>query len=132
MMEMFQKFATPEQRQLALLVEQKGGDVAIDNIQATRELSNAKATISVPVGMERRKSTKKFGLSEIQHEIRDDPTVAIVKNAKFFNRKFDIQRRQIQEDVEHALSREGDRIISAVTTGPHKRIVDPVCVSIGS
>jgi len=130
MMEMFQKFVTPEQRQLTFLVEQKGGDAIIDNEQAMRELSDAEASISVPAGKERHRPTKKFDLAEIQHEIRDDPAVAIGKNAEFFSRKFDIQRRQIQEDIERAVSREGDRIISAVTAGPHERVIDPVCIFI--
>ena len=135
MMEMFQKFVTPEQRQLAFLVEQKGGNAIIDNEQVMKELSDAEALISAPAGMERHKPAKKFDtadLAEIQHEIRDDPAVAIEKNAEFFNRKFDIQRRQIQEDIERAVSREGDRIISAVTAGPHERVLDPVRIFIGS
>lgn len=132
MMEMFQKFVTPEQRQLAFLVEQKGGDAIIDNEQVMRELSDAEASVSVPAGMERHKPAKKFDLAEIQHEIRENPAVAIGKNTEFFNRKFDIQRRQIQEDIERAVSREGDRIISAVTAGPYERILDQVRVFIGS
>jgi hypothetical protein len=130
MMQMFRKFVTPEQRQLAVLVEQKGGDAVIDNEQAMRELLDAEASISAPTGMERRKPAKRFDLVEIQHEIQDDPTEAIEKNAEFFNRKFDIQRREIQEDIERAVRREGDRIISAVTAGPHERIVDPVRIFI--
>src|SRR5882757_8992937 len=106
MIQMFQKFVTPEQRQLAALVEQKGGEAVIDNEQSMRELSDAEASVSVPAGMEKHRPTKKFDLAEIQHEIRDNPTVAIDKNAEFFSRKFDIQRRQIQEDIEHAVSRE--------------------------
>ena len=132
MMEMFQKFVTPEQKQLAALVEQKGGDAIIDNERAMRELSDAEASISAPAGMERHRPAMEFDLVEIQHEIRDDPTEAIEKNAEFFNRKFDIQRRQIQEDVERTVRREGDRIISAVTAGPHERIVDPVGTFVGS
>jgi len=131
MMEMFQKFVTPEQKQLAVLVEQKGGDAVIDNEQIMRELSDAEASVSVPAGVERHRPTKKFDLAEIQHEIRDDPAVAIGKNAEFFDRKFGIQRRQIQEDIERAVTREGDRIISAVTAGPYERIVDPVRIFNG-
>jgi len=131
MMEMFQKFVTPEQKQLAVLVEQKGGDAVIDNEQVMRELSDAEASVSVPAGVERHRPTKKFDLAEIQHEIRDDPAVAIGKNAEFFDRKFGIQRRQIQEDIERAVTREGDRIISAVTAGPYERIVDPVRIFNG-
>ena len=126
MMEMFQKFVTPEQRKLALLVEQKGGDAIIDNGQVMKELSKAEALISAPAGMERRRPAKEFDLVEIQREIRDDPAVAVEKNAKLFDRKFDNQRRQIQRDIERAVSREGDRIISAVTAGPHERVLDSV------
>ena len=130
MMEMFQKFATPEQRQLALLVEQKGGgDAIIDNEQVMRELSDAEASISAPAGMERRRPAKEFDLVEIQREIRDDPAVAIEKNAEFFDRKFDIQRKLIQEDVKRAIRHKGDRIISAVTVGPHECILDSVHIS---
>ncbi|KAF9644578.1 hypothetical protein BDM02DRAFT_3074100, partial [Thelephora ganbajun] len=61
----------------------------------------------------------------LQQEINSDPDEAIEKNAEFFDRKFDIQRRQIVEDIARTVNREGDRIISAVTAGPHDRIVDP-------
>jgi len=132
MMQMFREFVTPEQKRLTVLVEQKGGNSVIDNEQVMKELSDAEIQISAPTGMERHRPTKKFDFVEIQHEIRDDPIEAIEKNAEFFNRKFDIQRRQIQEDIERAVSREGDRIISAVTGGPHERIVDPVCIFVGS
>ena len=132
MREIFQKFITPEQRQLDFLVEKKGRNSIIDNEQVMRELSDSEASISVPTGRERHRSTKRFELAEIQHEIREDPALAIEKNAEFFNRKFDIQRRQIQEDIDRAVSREGDRIILAVTAGPHERILDPVRLPIGS
>lgn len=132
MKEMFQKFVTSEQRQLDHLVKKKGGIAIIDNEQAMRELSDSEASISVPTGRERHRPMKKFELAEIQHEIREDPATAIEKNAEFFNRKFDIQRRQIQEDIDRAVRREGDRIISAVTAGPHERILDPVSLSLGS
>ena len=126
MMQMFREFTTPEERQLAVLVERKGGNAVIDNEQAMKELSDVEASISAPPGMEKHRPAKKFDLVEIQHEIRDNPAEAIEKNAEFFNRKFDIQRRQIQEDIERAVGREGDRIIAAVTAGPYERIVDPV------
>lgn len=132
MKEIFQKFVTPEQRQLDLLVKKKGGSAVIDNEQVMRELSDAESSISVPSARERHRSNKKFELAEIQHEIREGPAAAIERNAEFFNRKFDIQRRQIQEDINRAVSREGDRIISAVTAGPHERILDPVRLYLGS
>jgi len=131
MMEMFrERFVTPEQRQLAVLVKQKGGDAAIHNEQAMKELVTKEASISAPVGSEKHRSTKKFDLVEIQREIQGDPTEAIENNEESFNGKFRVQMRQIQEDVERAVRQQGDRIISAVTGGPHERIVDPVRILI--
>ena len=130
MRELFRKFVTPEQRQLDLLVERKGGAAVIDNEHVMKELLDAETSNSVPSAREKHKSTKKFELAEIQREIKEAPATAIEKNAEFFHRKFDIQRRQIQEDIERALSREGDRIISAVTGDLHARIADSVRISI--
>ena len=130
-MEMFREFVTPEQKRLAVLVEQKGGEAIIESKQVMKELSEAEAKITAPTGIEKLgRPAPKFNLVEFQHEVRDDPSEAIEKNAEFFNRKFDTQRRQIQEDIERAVGREGDRIISAVTGGPHERIVDPVRVFV--
>ena len=123
MLQMFQKLVTPEQKKLADLVQEKGGNAVLDDEQAMKELTAAEASLSPASG---RNGSGRFDLAEIQHEISDDPTGAIEKNAEFFNRKFDIQRRQIEEDVARAVRREGDRIILAVTAGPHDRIVDPV------
>lgn len=121
MLQMFQKLLTPEQKKLADLVEKKGGTAVLDDEQAMKELVTVEASLS-PTS-----DSGRFDLTEIQHEISDDPACAIERNAELFNRKFDMQRRQIEEDVARAVRREGDRIILAVTAGPHDRIVDPVC-----
>ena len=123
MLGMFQKLLTPEQKKLADLVEKKGGNAVLDNEDIMMELVAADPSLSPASG---RHGGGRFDLIEVQREIRDNPTNAIEKNAEFFNRKFDIQRRQIEEDVARAVRREGDRIISVVTAGPHDRIVDPV------
>lgn len=120
---MFQTLLTPEQKKLADLVEKRGGNAVMDDEGVMKELVAVEASLSPASG---RHGSNRFDLAEIQHEIRDDPTGSIEKNAEFFNRKFDMQRRQIEEDVARAVRREGDRIITAVMAGPHDRIVDPV------
>ena len=127
MLQMFQKLLTPEQKKLADLVEKKGGNAVLDDECAMRELSAAEASLAPASG---RHGSGRFDLAEVQHEIRGDPVDAIAKNAEFFDRKFDMQRRQIEEDIARAVRREGDRIITAVTAGPHDRIVDPVRTSL--
>ena len=119
---MFQKLLPPEQKKLTDLVEKKGRSTILEDEDAIRDLA-AKAS-PAPVGV--RHSTGQFDLAEFQHEIRDDPASAIEKNAEFFNRLFDIQLTKIEESIARVSRREGDRVITAVTAGPHDRIVDPV------
>lgn len=123
MLQMFQTLRSPEQKKLADLIEKNGGNAVLDDEAVMRELVSVEAAMSPAGGWH---GNNRFDLAEIQREIRDDPTDAIEKNAEFFNRKFDMQRRQIEEDIARAVRREGDRIITAVMAGPHDRIVDPV------
>ena len=133
MMRMFQeKFVTPEQRRLTFLVKQKGGDAAIHDRRALEELWNEEAMISAPVENERNRTSKKFNFEEVRREIQGDPADAIEKNEESFNGKFRVQMRQIQEDIERAVKQQGDRVISAVTGGPHDRVVDQVRILVRS
>ena len=127
MLQLFREFITPEQRKLAVMVEEKGGVAVLENEQAMKELVNAELTFTTPSGLDNRHGGgRPLDVIELQREIKGDPDEAIEKNAAFFNGKFEIQTRQIEESIARAVNREGDRIISAVTGGPHDRIVDPV------
>jgi len=133
MLQLFQEFVTPEQKKLTVMVEERGGAAALENEQAMRELADAEFAFVAPTGSDTRHGgARPFDVVELQHEIKGNPDEAIAQNAEFFSRKFDIQRRQIVEDIARAVNREGDRIISAVTAGPHDRIVDQVwCMVLG-
>jgi hypothetical protein len=128
MLQLFQDYATPHERELVAMVKKLGGSGVLENEQAMEELA-AYALAGAHAGPESRQAPqgRPFGFVELRQEIKCDPEEAIEKNAEFFNRKFDIQRRQIVEDIARAVNREGDRIISVVTAGPHDRIFDPVC-----
>lgn len=127
MLELFQEFVSPEQKKLAAMVEQMNGVVALDSEQSMEELADAELALVAPLSSDsRRGGGHPFDFVALQREIRANPDEAIEKNSDVFDRKFDIQRRQIVEDIERTVNREGDRIILAVTAGPHDRIVDPV------
>lgn len=127
MLELFQEFVSPEQKKLAAMVEQMNGVAALDSEQSMEELADAELALVGPLGSDsRHDGGRPFDLVALRHEIRANPDEAIEKNSDLFDRKFDIQRRQIVEDIERTVNREGDRIILAVTAGPHDRIVDPV------
>ena len=127
-----EKFVTPEQRQLAFLIKQKGGDAVIYDKDAMEELWNQEAVASALVGNEKLRSTKTFNLEEVLCEIRGDPIKAIEKNEKHFNDILHLQTRQIQECVDRAMELQGDRIISAVNAGQHDRVEDPVRILVRS
>ena len=128
MLQLFQEFATPQEKELAAMAKKMGGDAVLDNEQAMERLEAYALAGAQPSPKSRQAPQgRPFRFAELQQEIKSDPTEAIEKNAEFFNRKFDIQRRQIVADTARAVTREGDRIISAVTAGPHDRILDPVC-----
>ena len=127
MLQLFQEFVTPEQKKLTAMVEERGGDAVLKNEQVMKELVDAEPALTAPPGLDgRRDGDHSFDIVELQSEIDSDPDEAIEKNAESFSRKFDIQTRQIKEDITRVVKHEGDRIISAVTAGPHDRIVDPV------
>jgi hypothetical protein len=48
------------------------------------------------------------------------------KNMVIFERKFDVQKRQLVLEMEVVVHREGDRVIDAISSGPHDRVIDTV------
>jgi hypothetical protein len=121
MLQLFKEFITPQQRELVAKVEKKGGDAALRSKEAMEELASDEYKITAPLGSQNDGGCR-FDLIELEQEIKGDPNKAIEKNTEVFYRKFEVQRREI-EDIVH---REGDRIILAVKEGPHDRVDDPV------
>ncbi|KAJ6610414.1 hypothetical protein B0H10DRAFT_2060657 [Mycena sp. CBHHK59/15] len=135
MMKMFQQFVTPEQREMARLVELKGGVQACqDNDKILKELSDleniSSAASQASSGSQTAKGGtnrgKTSGLEDLKDEIMTDPDVAIEKNSTAFARKFEVQKRQIVDELTKVVERQGDRVISAITAGPHDKIIDPI------
>lgn len=123
MLQLFQKLVTPEQEKMNAFIQSKG-------IQNYKEETNLKELIEYEARLTPSKNpmahNEEITASEVQREIEQDPNAAIKSNAELFDRKFEIQRRQIKAEISRAMHREGDRIISAVTGGPGDRIIDPV------
>ncbi|KAJ6618743.1 hypothetical protein B0H10DRAFT_1794829 [Mycena sp. CBHHK59/15] len=129
MMKMFQQFVAPEQKEMMRVVEQKGGLQACqDNDKILKELSDleAKSSHSQGNGPQTTKSAaKSSALEDLRDDLMTDPDVAMEKNLTVFSRKFEVQKRQIVDELTKVVEREGDRVISAITAGPHDKIIDP-------
>ncbi|KAF8214062.1 hypothetical protein K438DRAFT_995547 [Mycena galopus ATCC 62051] len=129
MMKMFQTFMSPEQKDMARLVEQRGGLQACqENDKVLKELSEidqkSGTATQGPTGSKGNMSAKS-GLEDLKDELATDIDAALEKNMKSFDRKFEVQTRQIIDEMSKVVERQGDRIIGALTSGPHDKIVDP-------
>ncbi|KAF7366517.1 hypothetical protein MSAN_00909000 [Mycena sanguinolenta] len=127
MLKLFSQFVTPEQKEMARLIEQRGGQVVLNDDKALKELNDwENKTGSGPQGTTPgNKTAKPSSLEDLKDDLHLDPDVAMEQNMTKFSQKLDIQTRQITEEMERVVQRQGDRIISAVTAGPHDKIIDP-------
>ncbi|KAJ6588466.1 hypothetical protein B0H19DRAFT_1099542 [Mycena capillaripes] len=127
MMKMFQQFVSPEQKEMARLVEQRGGQAVLDNDKALKELNDWENKSGGSQGSTAHggKMAKPADLDDLKDDLHTDPDAAMEQNMAVFTRKFEVQKRQIIDELSRVVERQGDRIISAVTAGPHDKIVDP-------
>ncbi|KAJ6511394.1 hypothetical protein C8R47DRAFT_732752 [Mycena vitilis] len=128
MLKMFQQFVSPEQKEMARQIQQRGGQAVIDNDKALKELNDwenksggAQGSPATHAG----KSAKPADLDDLKDDLHTDPDTAMEQNMTVFTRKFEVQKRQIIDELSRVVERQGDRIISAVTAGPHDKIIDP-------
>ena len=134
-LDFFSKVVSPEQQELAALVQKKGGPTAVmgDN-EALKELLKFKPAAAIGQakrgsgrdGAEHNSHQDGDDLAVVKQELFDSPELAIKKNLEVFERKFKMQQRELAEEMRRMVHHEGDRVIEAVTAGPHDRIIDPV------
>ncbi|KAF7329876.1 VPS13 domain-containing protein [Mycena kentingensis (nom. inval.)] len=128
MMKMFAQMMSPQEREMSRLVAQKGTSV-LDNDKALKELCEYENRIvesqsgSGPV--HGAKTAKATDFADLKNELHTDPDIAMNENARTYDRKFEVQRRQIVDELTKVVEREGDRVISSILSGPHDKIVDP-------
>ncbi|KAJ7437086.1 hypothetical protein B0H11DRAFT_2206778 [Mycena galericulata] len=134
MLKMFAQFVTPEQREMGRLVEQKGGLEAVQgndkDLKELYELENKSSGGGPPATLQSTKGSvssggKSSALDDLREELKLDPDAAMAKNATTFSRKLEAQTRQIIDELTKVVERQGDRVISAITAGPHDKIIDP-------
>ncbi|KAI0038791.1 hypothetical protein FA95DRAFT_1505041, partial [Auriscalpium vulgare] len=122
LMTMFETLVSKEQKTVAEIVAANGGAKAVrnnDKMLATLDGAVAKATQESGI-----RSTGPAALDELRDDLMDDPESAVAKNMVVFSRKFEIQKRQIIDEIALVVRRETDRIIQEVKTGAHDRILD--------
>lgn len=134
LVEFFTMSVTPEFKELAALVQKKGGARAVmDSNETLNELLDFKAISAATTskraehdGPEHNSYLGKGDLDALKLELFESPELAIKKNFDVFERKFKMQQRELSEEMRRVVHHEGDRVIEAVTSGSHDRIIDPV------
>ena len=136
MMSLFERLVSPEQKQLMELVDAKGGVKLLQTDDKTLlELDEtANKVSSAPSAKGRRAQRGKptdtnRNADDLRDDIFEEPDAAVEKNRTVFFRKFEVQRRQIVDELSLVVERESDRVIQEVKGGPHERILDRVSVS---
>ncbi|PCH42594.1 hypothetical protein WOLCODRAFT_102390 [Wolfiporia cocos MD-104 SS10] len=99
-------------------------DMLLHDEKALRELITQQPN---PSSHDSKQNTSGIPHRDIDQLIRDqlqDPAVIIERNFESFQRKFDMQHRQILDGMNEIAHREGDRIIKELSVGPHNRLLD--------
>ncbi len=130
MLQFFQTVVSPEQKDITARVRDKGGEAAVlENDRLLKELLDLYRGADGAVetsGMRGRRAVAVLSIEDLRLEIREDVELAVEQNAETFSRKFEMQLKLLVDELSRVVHREGDRIIDAITAGPHDRIIDPV------
>ncbi|KAF8149372.1 hypothetical protein B0H34DRAFT_733496 [Crassisporium funariophilum] len=122
MMMLFRKLDTPREREVAKFIEENGGAKAcIENQEVlTKLVGKTGEPISSVTGDTRRGDGISSAQKVLMKEYYEDVDEMLRKNMVLFAGKLDIQSKQLSESIR----REGDHIISALSSGSHDRIKD--------
>jgi hypothetical protein len=65
-------------------------------------------------------------VAELRKQYKSDIDSVVKSNFEAFERKFNMGINQLKDELSAKIDHQGDRVISALTGGPHKRIRDKV------
>lgn len=65
-------------------------------------------------------------IAMLRQELSHMPSVEMKKNLEAFERKFEIQTRELAEEMKKVVVHEGNRVVRLLLAGPHERIIDTV------
>ena len=129
---LFSMVRSPEERELTKWVEEHGGAEKCKDDDALFKqlvhLYNEKVKMSRQSDLYTDDEDPKKELEQmvsIKDSLKQDINTLLQDNRKIFERKFELQKIQIDELKEN-IREEGQKIIKAVISGPHDRILHPV------
>ncbi|KZV91124.1 hypothetical protein EXIGLDRAFT_676374 [Exidia glandulosa HHB12029] len=120
MLLLFVQLESPEEREMINLINEKGGPEAC--------LKDEHAFAELQAKMKAAKGSRESGdvqivIGEIREDMKEDIDAALAKERRAFDRKFDAIQETLDE-MKSVVTRSSDRILSAINSGPHDRILD--------
>lgn len=116
---LLQSLRSPLDRELIRMIELHGGaDKVLTDEYLMRELIERSAD----------KDAQTMPLKDIIRDVNKSFADMMQENEGLFSRKFKAQQDALAEEMSTIARREGDRVIGAITSGPHDRIVDKACI----
>lgn len=70
--------------------------------------------------------TEEARIASLRRDYYEDIKVAIQDNMEGFMQRFEMGLDQLKDDLKSSITHEGDRMMRALSGGPHKRIKDKV------
>ena len=135
MIAIFQQLVGPKQKQLSELLGENGGVKVLrndDKLLLSLEEAASKVSGALSADGLRAQGGKTTAANRNANDLRKDifeePDAAAEKNQALFLRKFEVQKRQIVDELTLVIKRGNDRVIQEVKGGPHERILDRVSV----
>ena len=130
---LFRMVHSQEERELLEWVKDKGGpekcieDETLfrDLVMLHKEKKTSSKNSPYRAGAKANKELEEKIIST-SDSLREDIDTLIKENRQIFDRKFDMQKAQL-DDLKKTVQEEGQKVIKAVISGPHDRILDPVC-----
>ncbi|SJL12357.1 uncharacterized protein ARMOST_15783 [Armillaria ostoyae] len=121
---LFDMVRSPREWELMGLIDKEGGPskvmqdpVLLGKIIEENEKNNKDRSA-------RQSDTDKKTISVVQAEIRQDLQKLIKTNETVFNRKFEAQKKSLIDTLGETVERMGDRVITAVISGPYERLIN--------
>ena len=145
MLLLFRVLDSPQERELMRIVSDHGGPQAcmdddkilkelvmrkqkLDGFQTDQDVSAQSADfISSQVS-----NTDPFEWRVLREQLHEGLEAILHKNELIFQRKLEVQKKQLVEELEDMVKKDGDRVISAIISGPHDRIIDSVSVLVNT
>ena len=134
MHESFKTMLTPLMKQLQNRIRKEGMDEILRSDSLLRELNGLESNTDpflVKTKDEQLKAVRSnpdanSDFKDLKKELQEDPAITIEKNLEVFKRKFEMQKKEIVEEIDKLVVRESDRVIQSVLAGPHEKILDRV------